>query len=56
MGRPYDYVSETVPLTTDIYARLLTEECNITIVHQTEGNATITVSPETGYVSVRYNN
>lgn len=34
---------------------LITTNMNITLVHPTEGNSTISISPETGYVSVRYN-
>ena len=49
LGRPYRGVSDaTAP--TDY---LLTVDCNITLVHP-DGNATIRVRPETGYVSVTY--
>lgn len=51
MGRPYNGVSNATSSTQYI----LTNECNITLVHKTDRNATITVRPETGYVSVRYN-
>jgi len=54
-GRPYFYITSTTPLTSNIYAYLLGSDCNITLVHPTDGNATITVRPETGYVSVSYN-
>jgi hypothetical protein len=50
MGRPYYYSSGTSP-----YTELLTEQCNITLVHS-DGNATISVHPETGYVEVNYTN
>lgn len=51
MGRPYvnSIASGTVPP----YSNLLRQECNITLNHP-DGNATITVAPETGYVSVSY--
>lgn len=51
MGRPYSGVSNATSSTQ----YLLTNDCNITLVHPTDGNATITVRPETGYVSVSYN-
>lgn len=34
---------------------LITTDMNITLVHPTEGNSTISISPETGYVSINYN-
>jgi prepilin-type N-terminal cleavage/methylation domain-containing protein len=34
---------------------LITSDMNITLIHPTDGNATITIRPETGYVSVSYN-
>lgn len=51
MGRPYNGVSNATSSTQ----YLLANDCNITIVHPTDGNSTITVHAETGYVSVRYN-
>lgn len=48
LGRPYVLTSTTTP-----YASLLTSNCVITLTH-TDGTAAITVSPETGYVSVTY--
>jgi type II secretory pathway pseudopilin PulG len=49
LGRPYTRTATTTP-----FDNLLTADCNITLVHS-DGNATITVRPETGYVSVTYN-
>ncbi|MDP2078308.1 MAG: prepilin-type N-terminal cleavage/methylation domain-containing protein [Sulfuricurvum sp.] len=54
IGRPYFYITSATPIVSNIYAYLLTSDCNITLVHQTDGNATITIHPETGYVSVAY--
>ncbi|MCL4430789.1 MAG: prepilin-type N-terminal cleavage/methylation domain-containing protein [Epsilonproteobacteria bacterium] len=47
LGRPYTRSNSAI----SPYANLMTVDCNITLVHP-DGNATITVSPETGYVSV----
>lgn len=55
LGRPYFYITIAEPQITNINEFILTQNCNITLVHQTDGNATITVRPETGYVSVTYN-
>ena len=55
LGRPYIYITSATPLASNIYAYLLTSDCNITLVHESEGNATIIVRPESGYVSVVYN-
>jgi len=49
MGRPY-----TVFAATPI-AGQLANDCNITLLHPTDGNATIIIRPETGHVSIRYN-
>jgi hypothetical protein len=49
MGRPYTRSNSTV----SPYHNLMTVDCNITLVHP-DGNAIITVRPETGYVSVDY--
>ncbi|MDD2782489.1 Tfp pilus assembly protein FimT/FimU [Sulfuricurvum sp.] len=48
LGRPYTRTSTTTP-----FANILTDDCNITLIH-TDGNATLTVAPETGYVSISY--
>lgn len=48
LGRPYN-------TNATLYGGLLDDDLDITIVHSTDGNATIRVHPETGYVSVRYN-
>lgn len=53
-GRPYYYISATKPLATNIYKYLIQADCIISLEHQTEGNAIITVRPETGYVLVTY--
>lgn len=50
MGRPYYYSSGASP-----YSELLTANCDITLVHS-DGNATISVHPETGFVEVNYTN
>jgi prepilin-type N-terminal cleavage/methylation domain-containing protein len=55
LGRPYYYITSANPPVTNMSQYLLTSDCNITLVHPTEGNAIITVRPETGYVSVSYN-
>lgn len=52
LGRPYSHSVSAG--TTPPYSNILTEDCNIILSH-TDGNATITVRPETGYVSVTYN-
>ncbi len=54
LGRPYIYITSATPLISNIYTYLLTTDCIITLSHQTQGNATITVRPESGYVSVAY--
>lgn len=51
LGRPYIHSVSSTP--TPPYSNLLTSDCNITLVHP-DGTATITVHPETGYVSVIY--
>jgi Tfp pilus assembly protein FimT len=49
-GRPYvDSLN-----VANRYTALLNNDCTITLVHNTDGNATITIRPETGYVSVTY--
>lgn len=53
IGRPYYYLESANPPATNMYQYLLTSDCNITLNHP-DGNATITVAPETGYVSVSY--
>ena len=52
LGRPY--VNSVSSNPTPPYSNLLTLDCIITLQHQTDGNATITISKETGYVSVTY--
>ena len=54
LGRPYYYINSSKPLVANIYQYLIQTICTISLEHQTDGNATITVSPETGYVSVTY--
>lgn len=51
IGRPYRGVSDATTPTQ----YLLTQSCNITLVND-EGNATITVAPQTGYVSYTITN
>ena len=48
MGRPYDTFS-----TVNSYSGQLQNPCVITLTHL-DGTATITIEPETGYVSVTY--
>ncbi|HQS67480.1 MAG TPA: prepilin-type N-terminal cleavage/methylation domain-containing protein [Sulfuricurvum sp.] len=50
-GRPY--VNSISTGVTPPYSGLLQNDCNITLSH-VDGNATITIRPETGYVSVTY--
>ena len=50
MGRPNYYVTSG----TGLNQYLLSSDCTITLVHQVEGNATIIVHPETGYVDINY--
>ena len=50
MGRPYNGLGNDTSAPLDF---LMTADCNITLVHP-DGNATIRVHPETGYVSVTY--
>lgn len=52
LGRPY--VHSVTTGTNPPYSGLLTVPCTITLEHKTDGNATITIQPETGYVSVVY--
>lgn len=49
VGRPYTRSNSAV----SPYDDLMIVDCNITLVHP-DGNATITIRPETGYVSVTY--
>jgi type II secretory pathway pseudopilin PulG len=49
LGRPYNGVSNA----TSPYQYMMTSDCNVTLTHL-DGNATITVHPITGYVSVTY--
>lgn len=48
IGRPYTRSSGATA-----FSDLMVADCNITLVH-TDGNATIKISPETGYVAVSY--
>lgn len=51
LGRPYvNSMNVANPSSA-----LLTAPCTISLEHQTDGNSTITIQPETGYVSVSYN-
>jgi prepilin-type N-terminal cleavage/methylation domain-containing protein len=50
IGRPYRGIYDS----NSPMQYLLTSDCTITLHHQTDGNATITVRPETGYVSISY--
>jgi Tfp pilus assembly protein FimT len=52
LGRPYAYNSYTT--STNPFDNLLVNSCTIILKHKTDGNATITVHPETGYVSITY--
>lgn len=49
-GRPYNGIGNSV---SGPYDFLLTAPCSVSLVHP-DGNATITIHPETGYVSVAY--
>jgi Tfp pilus assembly protein PilE len=51
LGRPYDGIGNNASKPFDF---LLTSNCTITLEHN-DGNATIIVRPETGYVSIIYN-
>ncbi|AFV96982.1 MULTISPECIES: pilus assembly FimT family protein [unclassified Sulfuricurvum] len=51
LGRPYNGIGNN---TAGLYDFLLQANCNIVLRHP-DGNATITVAPETGYVSISYN-
>lgn len=51
MGRPH---AQAALSNSNPYAHLLTVDCSISLKHATDGNATITIQPETGYVSVTY--
>lgn len=53
LGRPYYYLTQTLPSVANIYQYLLTSDCTITLAHP-DGTAVITVRPVTGYVSVSY--
>lgn len=48
LGRPYFHTANAAP-----FDDMLTADCLITLVHP-DGNATITVRPQTGYVSISY--
>jgi len=50
LGRPYQDVY------SGVYSNSLPQTgCSIYLQHKSDGNATITIRPETGYVSVSYN-
>jgi type II secretory pathway pseudopilin PulG len=51
LGRPYVHSIDV----TNPYTALITAPCTISLEHQSDGNATITIQPETGHVSVSYN-
>ena len=51
LGRPYKYITETEPDTSNIYEHLLTSNCEITF-KDSEDNVTIRVHPETGYACI----
>jgi Tfp pilus assembly protein FimT len=53
LGRPYHYITSTLPPASNMFQYLLTQPCNITLTHPS-GTAVINVQPETGYVSVTY--
>lgn len=53
MGRPYGFTAAGLPATA--YDRILNADTVITLQHA-DGNATITVVDETGYVSITYTN
>ncbi len=53
LGRPYFYITSANPPVTNMHLYLLKTDCTISLQHN-DGNATITVRPETGYVSVAY--
>lgn len=55
LGRPYYYITSANPPANNMFQFLVVQDCTISLQHQSEGNATITVRPETGYVSVSYN-
>lgn len=49
LGRPYNSFAGSNPV-----AGQLTAPCTITLTHSSEGSATISVEPVTGYVSIHY--
>lgn len=49
LGRPYTAFNSPPS------SGLMANDCNITLTHTTDGNATITINPETGFVAVTYN-
>lgn len=55
LGRPYRDTDPNPPTVDNWRDYLITSDMNITLVHKSEGNATIIVHPETGYVSISYN-
>lgn len=50
LGRPYNGIGNNL---SGSYNFLMTADCTVTLEHP-DGNATITIRPETGYVSVAY--
>lgn len=52
LGRPHIYITDATPIASNINAYLLSSDCTITLSHQTDGNATIKIEPETGYVCI----
>ncbi|WP_443070045.1 pilus assembly FimT family protein [Sulfurospirillum sp.] len=55
LGRPYYYITKTLPPATNRYQYLLTQDCHITLVNP-DGNVTITVTKETGYTYISSQN
>lgn len=52
LGRPYAYNSYLTSITP--FENILVNSCTIVLKHETDGNATITIHPETGCVTVAY--
>lgn len=52
IGRPYNSVYYGA---NDLLTGLYNANCVLTLEHKSDGNASITISPQTGYVSITYN-